>query len=193
MKLYSKREMTASERIFNYRLSRARRIVRVLFLSLDCYFLLFCFRHLGNGGNVRAFFVRDNRRFFCFIWYGASISFLGVAWEREDGRGVDGYRHGMFLSKHGVKRKPCGFHPKLDSSWTELEFTWEKTSPRSRWIWNTSCFQMNLNLYCLDFDFWESILGDNLYEYIRYFFVLILIQNTIDVYWGNILCDAVLL
>ena len=43
---------------------------RVLSLSFDCYFLLFCFRRLGNGGNVRAFFVRDNRRFFCFIWCG---------------------------------------------------------------------------------------------------------------------------
>ena len=24
---------------------------------------------------------------------------------REDGRGVDGYRHGMFLSKHGAKKQ----------------------------------------------------------------------------------------
>ena len=91
----------------------------------------------------------------------ASNSFLGVAWERTDGVLMDIDMECSAVNMGRKKQTNSGFHPKLDSSWTELEFIWEKTSPRSRWIWNTSCFQMSLNLYCLDFYFWESIFGDN--------------------------------
>ena len=73
---------------------------------------------------------------------------------------------------YGWNRVPMDVHELIIKPATDLCYKWhyrkhhQEVAEKNMELLNmehTSWFQISLNLYCLDFDCWESIFGDNLY------------------------------